>query len=295
MSISVADNFSYQGTKPLDARFQFNTVASMKAAVESTLYNGCFAYVTATKKYYSFDSSNTVDETTGKWREYSSGGSYAAGDGIVIDNNEISTDNMQEGDIADCIYPLPSPEPGVSSLGGLTDVVITDPEEGNALIYDEALQKWVNGQGGKVYTAGDGISIDANDEISTDNMQSADMEDVLDILPGIESKYHKYTESEQIVGEWIDGKTIYERVIDIPSLISGIVPETWTVIKTVTIPVDKMIEGYIVSGDVYIPAKLAYYTVVYEISTSSIKVLHSRSSNIDLPANSKIILQYTKS
>lgn len=35
------------------------------------------------------------------------GGSYTAGDGIVIDNNEISTDNMPSTDISDVIYPLP--------------------------------------------------------------------------------------------------------------------------------------------------------------------------------------------
>lgn len=74
MAISVADNFSYQGTKPLDARVSFDTVAAMAAAVDATLYDGCLSYVKATKKYYSYDSTNEVDPTTGKWREYSSGG-----------------------------------------------------------------------------------------------------------------------------------------------------------------------------------------------------------------------------
>lgn len=70
MSISVADNFSYQGVKPLDMRIQYNTIASMKAVSESSLYDGCLAYVAEQKKYYSFDSSNDVDETLGKWREF---------------------------------------------------------------------------------------------------------------------------------------------------------------------------------------------------------------------------------
>jgi hypothetical protein len=70
MAISVADNFSYQGTKPLDARVSFDTVAAMAAASDATLYDGCFAYVKATQKYYSYDSNNTSDPTTGKWREY---------------------------------------------------------------------------------------------------------------------------------------------------------------------------------------------------------------------------------
>lgn len=74
MSISIADNFSYNGRKAFDSRLQFDTVANMKAASESSIYDGCFSYVTATKKYYVFDASNEVDETTGKWREFESGG-----------------------------------------------------------------------------------------------------------------------------------------------------------------------------------------------------------------------------
>lgn len=72
--INVADNFNYQGAKPLDSRLQFSTIADMKAYAESSLYNGCFAYVTATQKYYSFDSNNTVDADTGRWREFEGGG-----------------------------------------------------------------------------------------------------------------------------------------------------------------------------------------------------------------------------
>ena len=74
MAINVADNFSYKGSKPLDARITYATVAAMAGAATADLYDGCFAYVKATQKYYSYDSSNTTDPTTGKWREYSSGG-----------------------------------------------------------------------------------------------------------------------------------------------------------------------------------------------------------------------------
>ncbi len=217
MAIQIADQFSYSGVKPLDARLQFSSVANMKAAAESTLYNGCFAYVVENKKYYSFDSSNTVDTETGKWREYSSGGgsSYTAGDGINIEDDEISTDNMQSGDIADVTYPLPSPGPGVTSLGGLTDVTLQEPANGETLVYNSTTHAWENGENsGKTYTAGDGINIDENYEISTDNMQSEDMEEVVETLPGIASRYHKYSTTEQIVGEWINGETVYEKTIE---------------------------------------------------------------------------------
>ena len=92
MAISVADNFSYQGTKPLDARVSFDTVAAMAAASDATLYDGCFAYVKATQKYYSYDSTNTADPTTGKWREYSSGGGEGKGQSGTGENSEIFND-----------------------------------------------------------------------------------------------------------------------------------------------------------------------------------------------------------
>lgn len=220
--IAIADGFDYKGGKPLDARIKYATTSAMKSVPDANLYDGCMAYCVATDKYYKWLSSNTVDTDLGKWREFEAGGggeTYTAGDGINIDeNNEISTDNLQEGDIADCLYPLPSPEPGVSSLGGLTDVVLTSPEEGNALIYDDTLRKWVNGQGGKVYTAGDGINIDANDQISTDNLQSGDMDDVLDTLPGIKARYQLYSTVEHVIGTWINGKPLYEVTIEFGAL-----------------------------------------------------------------------------
>ena len=222
MGIPIADNFNIQSEKPLDGRIMYSTVASMVAVPGSSLYDGCMAYVTATKKNYQYDSSNTVDETLGKWREFSGGGgsSYTAGDGINIENDEISTDNMQSGDIAEVTYPLPTPGPGVTTLGGLTDVAINDPQSNETLIYNSTTHAWENGEGGggKTYTAGDGINIDANDEISTDNMQSEDMEEVVDTLPGIASRYHKYSITEQIVGEWLNGEKVYEKTINFGAL-----------------------------------------------------------------------------
>jgi hypothetical protein len=73
MAIQIADNFSYQGKKPLDGRVQFNTLADMVAASADVLYDGCLAYVKGNKKYYTYDSTNDVDGTLGKWRELETG------------------------------------------------------------------------------------------------------------------------------------------------------------------------------------------------------------------------------
>ena len=74
MSIKIADNFEYLGRKPFDSRLVFSNIAEMKNIAEASVYDGCFAYVTSEKKYYTYDSSNDVDLTLGKWREFEAGG-----------------------------------------------------------------------------------------------------------------------------------------------------------------------------------------------------------------------------
>lgn len=79
MALTLGDNFSYQGAKPLDGRLKYDTLANMKAVADATMYDGCMAYCVATDKTYQWKSSNTVDADTGKWREFSSGGGGGAG------------------------------------------------------------------------------------------------------------------------------------------------------------------------------------------------------------------------
>ena len=71
--------------------------------------------------------------------------------------------------------------------------------------------EWATVGGGSTYTAGDGININ-NNEISTKNMAAADMSEIIDVLPSRVSNFVKYSMDEQIVGEWIDGKPIYQKV-----------------------------------------------------------------------------------
>lgn len=74
MALTLGDNFSYQGAKPLDARLKYDTLTAMKAVADSTMYDGCLAYCVATDKTYQWKSTNEVDADTGKWREFTSGG-----------------------------------------------------------------------------------------------------------------------------------------------------------------------------------------------------------------------------
>lgn len=102
MSIKVADNFLYQGRKPLDNRILIDTVANMVAMADAIIYDGMIAYVQADKKFYVYDSTNTVDSVLAKWRELKTGGTgnasvleYAKNtdykkDTLVYDGNELA-------------------------------------------------------------------------------------------------------------------------------------------------------------------------------------------------------------
>lgn len=68
---------------------------------------------------------------------------------------------------------------GSSTLSGLSDVTLSAPTNGQVLKYDGS--KWVNGAGGG-------------------------------------SSGHTYSTTEQEIGTWVDGSTLYEKTIDIGEL-----------------------------------------------------------------------------
>lgn len=226
MAIQVADNFQYLGQKPLDARVKYATVADMAAVAASSLYDGIMAYVVATEKNYQWKSTNTVDPTLGKWREFQSGGG------------------------------------GASDLDDLGDVEITDVADGDVLKYDATEEKWVNGEdvGGAgrakssaiapifdatvTYAAGDRVMYedelyvfntthtgawnaadadksDVDSEIP-DKLTSQQMQDIKDAFSGMNKgaplRMMHYSTDEQVVGTWIDGKPIYQKTIPLNGL-----------------------------------------------------------------------------
>lgn len=75
MALLIGDNFNYQANKPNFERDSFETLSAMKAYPENSIDNGHISYCAETDKHYKFLSSNTVDNTTGKWREFETGDS----------------------------------------------------------------------------------------------------------------------------------------------------------------------------------------------------------------------------
>ena len=90
--IKVGDNFSYKGKKPLDSRNCFDTVSEMAQFAETSLDDGHLSYVKETDKYYKFNSTNNVDSTLGKWREYTSSGSHTHDNKSTLDKLTETSD-----------------------------------------------------------------------------------------------------------------------------------------------------------------------------------------------------------
>lgn len=73
MALKIGDNFSYQGKKPNFDRDSFDTLAAMKAFPETSIDEGHISYCKEDGKNYQYKAANSVDATTGKWREFISG------------------------------------------------------------------------------------------------------------------------------------------------------------------------------------------------------------------------------
>lgn len=101
MSLLIGDNFNYQGQKPNFERDSFETLAAMKAYPETSLDNGHLSYCKEDGKRYEYKSSNSVDSTTGKWREFKAGTDSSAD---VADLKEKYTE--LEGLVNDSVWQI---------------------------------------------------------------------------------------------------------------------------------------------------------------------------------------------
>ena len=98
---------------------------------------------------------------------------------------------------------------------------VIEDSEGTALTQRDTLQ------------FGEGFLVEDDSEnektvITPNVMQSGDMDDVVTPLPSVQSRYHRYSTEEQIVGTWIDGSNVYEKTITGYNLPSNIVDGTYT-------------------------------------------------------------------
>lgn len=136
-------------------------------------------------------------------------------------------------------------------------------------------------------------------------MPSEDMSDVISPLPSIQPRYHKYSTEEHIVGEWIDGRPIYEKVVEstIPNS-SGASSTVDTITDLASLNVDTMVkcEGISKTSEVstitpYFSSSSKEILFVQVFFTNSTKKLYVRNKGMT-NENGKTVyvtLQYIKS
>lgn len=94
--IQVADNFNYRGKKPNFDRDSFDTLQSMKNYSDNNIDEGHISYCIETDKHYKYNSSNDIDSTTGKFREFT--------EGILPDEEDITSNDDDKLKLADRKY-----------------------------------------------------------------------------------------------------------------------------------------------------------------------------------------------
>ena len=161
MALTIGDNFSYMGAKPLDGRLKYDTVASMAAMADSVLYDGCLAYCVATGKTYQWKSTNDVDATLGRWREFESGGGEITVDDELSHVSENPVQNKVIAEALDEKADLVSGKVPATQLPSYVDDVIEGYYNGtDGKFYEESTYETeIVGEAGKIY-----LSLDTNFE-----------------------------------------------------------------------------------------------------------------------------------
>ena len=122
MAIQMSENFKLLSKEALDGRISYKSLSEMTSMQDSYLYDGCLATIEgdASHKIYQWWSSNAIDATLGKWREFES---------KVINDEDISIDKTWSSNkINESLnYKQPILTPGVN-------ITIEKDQDGNSVI-----------------------------------------------------------------------------------------------------------------------------------------------------------------
>ena len=101
---------------------------------------------------------------------------------------------------------------------------------------------------------------------------------------------HTYSTTEQVVGTWIDGKPVYERVIVFQSQIT-LYQNNWYSTSILSSDFDIIIDCVSLEFKPNSQSAIAIRMVEADISTTNLKLISTRNGNDYIDA---IILRYTK-
>lgn len=192
MSINVSQSFHRTSANAVDDTLTL-TKAQMLAVNDNLMPSKYLTICQEDGQIYLYDKSATPSVETGKFTKFEGGGGGTSDytdltNKPKINNVELSG-NKSSSDLGISLSSL---------SGDSTHRTVTDTEKST----------WNGKQ--SALTVGDGIDI-TDGEISTDNMPASDMSEIVTPLPSVMSRRMKYSTDEQVIGEWIDGKPIYQK------------------------------------------------------------------------------------
>lgn len=125
-------------------------------------------------------------------------------------------------------------------------------------------------------------------------MPSEDMDDVISPLPSVQPRYHKYSTEEHIVGEWIDGKPIYEKtIVSNWDSQQTLTTNTWTNLDLSNMPlnIDTLVNSELLFNGPN--SKNNYlFNISYSVNSNGINYYTTISYNF---VQLRLTIQYTKS
>ena len=117
---------------------------------------------------------------------FQNGGGGGGGTTVVANPSGEATDDLEKLQVGETIYDIPAGGGDSSTLAGLDDVNLSSPTDGQVLKYDATNNEWVNGEGG---SGGNDLYLNTI-----------------------------YSETEEKVGYWTDGKPIYQKTIHVSNI-----------------------------------------------------------------------------
>lgn len=198
---------------PLDAREKVPTKADLYLAANFPYpYVGLETYVVSENKKYRLIGNDVTVEAN--WQEVGSGS--GGGTTVVANPEGEATDELEKLQVGNDIYSIPQ-----GGSGADTEIIANDFDAtesyavGEYVVYEGTLYKCTTAHTG-AWDASDFDDTQVMEEMPTP-MPAADMSGVVTPLPSVMSRRFKYSTDEQVVGEWIDGKPIYQKTAYITS------------------------------------------------------------------------------
>lgn len=178
---------------------------------------------------------------------------------------------------------------GSSTLAGLTDVNITTPTDRQVLTYDAENDEWINGAGGGGGNTNMWTGTQAEYETQASQIADGTLVNITDDEEYTQA-FEVYSTDERVVGQWIDGKPLYQKTFVTTGDVTVTTSGSW-VATGLLLPSDADVKRGEFGND-YLIGIIGLYVnpTTKEIFFSNIP----KVGNITIPSGTAVTIRYTK-